>query len=122
MWSGPALRLRSLPIPPFANAFCRSKRALWKMLGVPIGLEVRIDFGIDQKNTRSTFVDPCPHRLQIGNDSDCRCACAISPGDRGEIRFRELHDVDRVTLAAEEMHFGSIGAVVVDEDAHAQPQ
>src|SRR5262245_47423641 len=105
MWCGPALRLRSLPIPPFANAFCRSERPLWKMLGVPIGFEVRIDFGIDQENAGRTFVDPRPHRLQIGNGSNCRSACTVSPGDRGKVRFRELHDVDRVTLAPEEMHF-----------------
>jgi hypothetical protein len=92
------------------------------MLGVPIGFQVRIDFGVDQENAGCALIDPRPYRLQIGKGADCRCACTISPGDRCEIRLRELHDVDLVTLAAEEMHFGSIGAVVIDEDAHAQPQ
>src|SRR5262245_36302767 len=122
MWSGPALRLRSRPIPPFANAICRSERALWEMLGVPIGFQVRIDFGVDQENAGRAFIDPTPHRLEIGKGSNCCRACTISSGDRGKIRFRELHDVDRITLAPKEMHFGSIGAVVVDEDAHSQPE
>ena len=47
-------------------------------------------------------------------------ARAVAAGYRGEIRFGKLHDVDRKTLAAEIMHLGGIGSIVVDEDAHAQ--
>src|SRR5262245_25878982 len=98
MWSGPAPRLRSRPIPAFANAISRSERALWEMLGVPIGFKVRIDFGVDQENAGRAFIDPTSHRLEIGKGPNCCRACTISSGDRSKIRLRELNDVDRIAL------------------------
>ena len=89
----------------------------WKMLGVPVGFEVRIDFAVNDENPRRAFRDPRPYRLEVGERPHRRAARAIAAGDGREIRFRELHNVDRKTLAAEIMHLGRVRTVVVDEDA-----
>src|SRR5215475_937841 len=94
----------------------------WKMLGVPIGLQVGIDLGVNQENAGRAFIDPGPHRIQIGDRPYCRGPCTIAACNGGEIRFRKLHDIDRITLAPEEMDFGSVRTVVVHQDAHSQSQ
>src|SRR5262249_54859249 len=68
------------------------------------------------------FIDPGPHGIQVGDRPYRRGPGTIAAGDGGEIRFRKLHDIDRITLAPEEMDFGSVRAVVVYEDAHSQSQ
>src|SRR6185312_5141778 len=90
------------------------------MLGVPVGFEMRIDLAVDDENAGRAFCDPRLYRLEVGERAHRRAARAIAAGDGREIRFRELHDVDRKTLAAEIMHLGRVRTVVIDEDAHAQ--
>ena len=46
--------------------------------------------------------------IQIGNGPHRRRPCAIPARNGGEIRFRKLHDIDRVALAPKEMDFGSV--------------
>jgi hypothetical protein len=86
----------------------------WKMLGVPVGFEIRIDFAVNDENPGRTLRDPRPYRLQVGERAHRRAARAIAAGNGREIRFRELHDVDRKALAAEIMHLGRVRTVVVD--------
>src|ERR1700730_16074324 len=92
----------------------------WKMLGVPVGFEIRIDFAVNDEDPRRALRDPRPHRLEGGWGAHRRPPRAIAACDGREIRFWELHDVDRKALAAQIMHLGRVRTVVVDKDAHAQ--
>src|SRR4029077_17527838 len=38
----------------------------WKMLGVPVGFEIRIDFAVNDENPRRALRDPRPYRLEVG--------------------------------------------------------
>jgi hypothetical protein len=86
----------------------------WKMLSVPVGFEIRIDFAVNDENPKRALRDPRPYRLEVGERAHRRAARAIAAGNGREIRFRELHDVDRKALAAEIMHLGRVRTVVVD--------
>jgi hypothetical protein len=39
----------------------------WKMLGVPVGFEIRIDFAVNDENPRRALRDPRPHRAPSGD-------------------------------------------------------
>ena len=74
----------------------RSRR---KMLGVPVGFEIRIDFAVPG-------VPSATHArtgIEVGERAHRCAARPIAAGDGREIRFRELHDVVRKALAAEVM-------------------
>jgi hypothetical protein len=74
------------------------------MLSVPVGFEIRIDFAVNDENPKRALRDPRPYRVEVGERPHRRAASAVAAGDGREIRFRELHDVDRKALAAEIMH------------------
>ena len=38
----------------------------WKMLGVPVGFEMRIDLAVDDENAGRAFCDPRLYRLEVG--------------------------------------------------------
>src|SRR3984957_7767572 len=38
----------------------------WKMLGVPVGFEIRIDFAVNNEDPRRALRDPRPYRLEVG--------------------------------------------------------
>src|SRR5262249_651607 len=86
----------------------------------PIGFQIWVDLGVDQENAGCPLIDPGSYRIQIGNGSYCRRPCTVATCNGREIRFWKLHDIDRIALTPEEMHFGSILVVVIDEDAHSQ--
>src|SRR5262245_52121951 len=90
------------------------------MLGVPVGLQIRTDLGVDEKNARRPFINPAAHRLKIGQAPYRRRSGTRPSRKGGKIGVRKLHDIDRIALATEEMDFRSIRAVVVDKDAQAQ--
>src|SRR5262245_26605029 len=92
------------------------------MLRMPVRLEIGIDFGIDDKNTRRSIVNPGAYRIEISKRPHGRSLRAVTASDRREIRFRKLDYIDRIALPAEVVHFGSVRAVVVNEDAQPQPQ
>src|SRR6476660_10360538 len=90
------------------------------MLRVPVGFEIGIDLGVDDEDTWRPLPDPDAHRIQVGKRSHRRGPRTVAARDSGKICFRKLHDIDRIALPAEVMHFGGIGAVIVNKDA--QPQ
>src|SRR5688572_10775550 len=77
-----------------------------KMLGVPVGLKVGIDLGVDDKDAARTVPHPGPKRLQVLQTSDRECVGAVPPRDRSEVRVGKLHDVDGIAAAAVEVHLG----------------
>src|SRR5262245_48664037 len=86
----------------------RGTRPLRKMLGVPICLEIRVDLGVDHENARCSVFNPGTHRIQIGERPHRRGPRTIAACNGGEIRFRKLHDIDRIALTPEKMNFGSV--------------
>jgi hypothetical protein len=56
---------------------------------------MRIDFAVNNEDPRRALRDPRPYRLEVGERAHRCAACTIAAGDGREIRFRELHDVDR---------------------------
>lgn len=78
------------------------------MLGVPVCFEIRVDLSVNQENTGRSLSNPGSHRIQIGNRPYCRRPCTIAACNGREIRFRKLHNIDRIALTPKEMYFGSI--------------
>jgi len=102
---------------PLSRILCRSRG---EMLGVPIRLEIGVDLAVGHEHAGRPFGNPGLERVEIGKSSHRRGAGAVAAGNGGKIRVRELDDIDRVALAPKLMHFGRIGAVVVDKNAEAK--
>jgi hypothetical protein len=92
------------------------------MLGVPVGLETWVDLAVYHEYAVCSLANPSSHWIEIGKRSDRRRPRSIAVRNRSEIRFRELHNVDRVALTTEVMNFGRIRTVVVEQDAHSKPE
>src|SRR5262245_11337172 len=90
------------------------------MLSVPVGLQIRTDLGVDEKNARRPFINPAAYRLKIDQAPYRRRSGTVPSRNGGKIGFRKLHDIDRIALSTEEMNFRSVRAVVVDKDAQSQ--
>lgn len=78
------------------------------MLGVPIRFEVRVDLAVNQENTGRSLIHPGTHWAEIANRPYRRRPCAIAACNGSEIRFRKLHEIDRIALAPEVVDFGRI--------------
>jgi len=87
------------------------------MLGVPVGFEVRIDLTVDDEHARCAVGDPCLDLIEIVQAANSGGTRAMAACNRREIALWELHDVDRLALPAEVVHFGRIGSIVIDQDA-----
>src|SRR5690242_10668047 len=95
---------------------------LRKMLSVPIGFEIRVDLGVNQEHAARSVPYQCTQRIEVVEGPYRRRLRTVATGNSGEIRFRELHDIDRKALTPEEVHFSGVRTVIVDQDAHAQPE
>src|SRR5262245_40643757 len=112
-----------LPEPLLAPKFKGGRAADssgWKMFGVPIGLEIGSDLGIDDEDAGRTVPDPAAQGVEIVHGAHGRRATAIAARDGRKIGVGKLDDVDAVALPAVEMHLGGVRTVIVDENADAQ--
>src|SRR5215467_594801 len=96
------------------------RRSGRKMLGVPVGLEVRVDLAVDYEDAGRPFAHPCLERIKIRKGSDRHGTGAVAACNGGKIRLRELHDIDCVALPSKVVHLRGVGAIVVDENAKPQ--
>ena len=82
---------------------------------MPIRLEIGINLGVYDKYTGGAVAHPGAQRLQvIERPHPCRPGAVAARNGR-EIRIRKLDDVDAIAAPPVEMHFGRIGAVVINQ-------
>src|SRR5262245_6716098 len=88
-----------------------------KCLLQPFGTDVGVDFGV-QDERAVALGEPLAHVLQIGGAAGGDAAAAGGFGERGEVRGRELRELDGDAHRAEVVDLRAVGGVVVDHDEH----
>ena len=81
------------------------------------------DLGIQHHSRRiAGGCQPLGDGIQVARSPDRDAVQPDGAAQRGEVDVREPHDVERVALRSEVVHFGAIRGVVVDHDQHPQAE
>src|SRR4051812_31832182 len=83
----------------------------------PFGTDVGIDFGVEHHGALGVL-QPLAHGVEVVRHA----LAAGRAGERGEVRRRELRELDRPAQRPEVMHLGAVGGVVVDDDEQLRLQ
>src|SRR4051812_30599374 len=83
----------------------------------PFGTDVGIDLRVEHHGALGVL-QPLAHRAEVVRHA----FAAGRAGERGEVRRRELRELDRPAQRPEVMHLGAVGGVVVDDDEQLRLQ